>query len=530
MVSPKWSRWSAAGLCCLAFAYMASILRTHFGFPLDDSWIHQTVAQNLADTGVLGYFRGVHGSGSSSLMWTVLLWIKWAALAKVNPIVYCAVLNGIFLGGCGYLLKKLTEDDGLTGAEGWILALAPALNGNFVWFGMLGMEHVLFVLLSLVVIVEFFSKGRRAVWVASIAQGILTLTRPEGVALGALLLLFRRPAGRTWKAWGGVALGSIAGMLISMRVNWTATHTLLPLTMKGRQFLFLGTTHLLQMHRLSLIQEWGRRVMKAWVFDLYVWGHPWVELVATLSMIGLVFAAIEIVVLAYERRWRMVAVIAWAGLLDLIYLLVLPATGHGGRYQPLHVLLLLPLMFAGLYRTICWLGNRRSAHSRKRAMASVLAVMVISTVSTLSAWRKAAGLGIDQINEEHGVMAAWLAKNIPDEGSGKMAVFDIGKIGFGIHGQLMDLGGLTDPHYLPYLFEGRVTEYLDAHGIEYVVLPTDPDSPLFTRLIFRRRLPIMQELKTVCYSGRERWIVDSASEAAAPCQTAYRVEYHRNQG
>jgi hypothetical protein len=47
----------------LGFSVFAIVLRGHFGFPLDDSWIHQTVAHNLVNYHVLGFLRGTHSSG-----------------------------------------------------------------------------------------------------------------------------------------------------------------------------------------------------------------------------------------------------------------------------------------------------------------------------------------------------------------------------------------------------------------------------------------------------------------------------------
>jgi uncharacterized membrane protein len=60
MTTP-WHRRTPA-LCALtvliyvvAHSILGSALAHHFGFPLDDSWIHQSVARNLAQSGSLGY-------------------------------------------------------------------------------------------------------------------------------------------------------------------------------------------------------------------------------------------------------------------------------------------------------------------------------------------------------------------------------------------------------------------------------------------------------------------------------------------
>ena len=57
-------------------------------------------------------------------------------------------------------------------------------------------------------------------------------------------------------------------------------------------------------------------------------------------------------------------------------------------------------------------------------------------------------------------------------------MFYIGRIGYvrGTSGDphIIDLGGLTDPTYLAYLYGRQVPRYLASHDIHYIVLPVDP--------------------------------------------------------
>ena len=43
------------------------------GFPLDDAWIHQTYARNLAAAGRWEYVPGATSAGSTAPLWTLLL-------------------------------------------------------------------------------------------------------------------------------------------------------------------------------------------------------------------------------------------------------------------------------------------------------------------------------------------------------------------------------------------------------------------------------------------------------------------------
>jgi hypothetical protein len=65
-----------------------------------------------------------------------------------NPVIYCAVVDGLLVGTIGIGLCILEERDGFSELESRILALAPVLSGNFYSWAMIGMEHALFVALS----------------------------------------------------------------------------------------------------------------------------------------------------------------------------------------------------------------------------------------------------------------------------------------------------------------------------------------------------------------------------------------------
>src|SRR5436190_1677519 len=55
-------------------AYLAASRAGGFvGFPLDDAWIHQTYARNLASTGELAFVPGQPSAGSTAPLWTALL-------------------------------------------------------------------------------------------------------------------------------------------------------------------------------------------------------------------------------------------------------------------------------------------------------------------------------------------------------------------------------------------------------------------------------------------------------------------------
>jgi hypothetical protein len=163
--------------------------------------------------------------------------------------------------------------------------------------------------------------------------------------------------------------------------------------------------------------------------------------------------------------------VLWAILHYASYCFTLPATGHGGRYQPFVLLLFPGLMSIALFDLLQRLFGLVRVYSRtSQVMMRSLALFAMTAVTaiTLPRWSVALGDSIYDIDHCHLKMAEYLDANYP--AGTKMGVFDIGTIGYFSHIDLVDLGGLVDRNYLPYLISGRVPEYLEARGVHYVIL------------------------------------------------------------
>ena len=256
MAKPGAASRGPAVLCGLlylgAFLLLASVLPGHLGFPLDDSWIHQVVARNLAEFHVLGFNAGKLSSGSTSPLWTLILTLGWVVPPKLSPVTFSLLLSCLILFAIGFVLKRLTEEDGLPAGASWCLALAPAVSGNFLWFGMIGMEHLLFLLLSLMLIRAWYAPDTGRGVVLAVLCLLLVLTRPEGLFLVLLLFFVRGAAGRSMRDLLAAVGGAGCGMAILAVINWMTSGHLTPQTMKGRQFLAGGdrkSTRLNSSHR-----------------------------------------------------------------------------------------------------------------------------------------------------------------------------------------------------------------------------------------------------------------------------------------
>jgi hypothetical protein len=165
-------------------------------------------------------------------------------------------------------------------------------------------------------------------------------------------------------------------------------------------------------------------------------------------------------------RWRpnITLLLLWTAAQFAIYLTTFPAAGHGGRYQPLNLLLILPLLAVGLDRVFRSLRMPPSF-----AIGAVFLTIFVAGELSLQTWRQVTYVGIEHINNTEGQVALWLRLHVPD--SNHFAAFDIGRVSFEWGGQVIDLGGLVDPSYYHYLTAGRVPEYLQTRKVEYLMLP-----------------------------------------------------------
>jgi hypothetical protein len=531
--------WLSGPLLC-AFLYgvffltLASVLRHHFGFPLDDSWIHEVVARNLAQYRVLGFIPGTLSSGSSSLLWTLILALRVLLFPVLSPVIYCLIVSVLLLDGIGFLLKAMTQQDGLSPSASWCLALAPALSGNFLWFGLLGMEHLLFILLSLGVIAAWFAADKNASsplrLILPALCCLLVLTRPEGLFLMGLLPFFRSSSRRVFYNWVHAAAGAAVGALITAGVNWEISHQLTPLTMQGRggslEWANSGSPALKR--HLGFFGQTAARVLKLWDVSAgrLIFDGSRLIVAGLLLLFIAVLVALAIRRLRALKATRYLSICLWGLLIELLYFFFLPAVGHGGRYISLPLMLILPLVLFGFHELLSALLKNENF-----AWSGVIVAALVTAIVSIASWRSAAAAGIEQINTEHGVMAHWIVHHLPADAISqrRIAVFDIGRIGYQLHGNLIDLGGLVDYKLHPYLVSGHVADYLRQHGIEYIVLPVsaDPeDSGFATSLtIDPQHGARLTPIHTVCANSAVAQLAFTAFATATPCQRLFTIQY-----
>ena len=511
------------------------------GFPIDDAWIHQVVARTFAATGTLGYAPGQFGAGATSYLWAALLSTNYRWI-HADPVVFTLALNIALYLGTGAVLLAMALRDGLrerrvdsprlAAAEAVFVVGLASIGGNTIWFAFSGMEATLVVFLSVSAIAcatrrpSSGSSSALAMVGAAAAVAALALTRPETIALGPLLAWVchrsghpRRQTAALLGCWG-------AAVAVYLGANLIATGSALPATLGGRKWIWVGDS-----------EGWGLRLWDfacTWVMRLRNYSLGTSSDVALWISLGL--AVVAIVRLAQAGRRGLALTVSWAAIHLATYAVLLPAPGHGGRYQPLLPLMYLLLVGLGsialLEEIVAW-GERRVGRSCGWVGHGL-------EMASLVPWIALVLVGVRDWSHDHAKAVAHiratelglgpLVDALP--GEAKVASFDIGGIGFSSHRRILDIGGLSDPTTASLLRSGTIWTYLRDRRVDYVVIPEEYESTFPGSLNFGYRLHLVDNpaldlrLVRALETPRSTWVpAIHATAGSAPRQALYAIRY-----
>ncbi len=462
--------WLAACAVASASGYLwLAVWRGAVGFPLDDAWIHQVYARNLGLRGEFAFFAGVPSAGSTSPLWSLLLALgyflrldfhAWTYLLGIIFLVASASVGARLLR---FLIVRLTPHLTRFGALPVLGALFVIGEWHLAWSAVSGMEIPLFIFLTLILLERFYAGARP--WVVGGIAGLLALTRPEGIALAALVgggVAARALGGRgTWVAaaralvWFGLGCGIV--LAPDLWFNWTATGTLLPNTFYA----------------------------KAAEYAILFARAPWLARYAELLFTPFVGAQILLVpgvialgiVLARKREWLALIPLVWVLLLPALYAWRLPVTYQHGRYE-------MPVIpFIALYG----LWGTAELFTRIRSWVVRQTWAIALGVTLIAFWVIGAAQYVTDVAVVECEMvgtAKWIAANAPPPAM--IAAHDIGALGYFYPRPFLDLAGLVSPQVIPFIRdEDRLRDFLFARGATHVVVfpqwyPAFDADPRFT--------------------------------------------------
>lgn len=438
----------ALALASAILYLVSSALYYRTGFPLDDAWIHQTYARNLAWRGEWAFVPGQPSGGSTSPLWTMLLAIGY--WLRLPFFAWTYLLETVFLWGAAWLGEMLLRQMLPTYRPvfPWFGAFL-ALEWHLAWAAVSGMEIVFFVFLTLLVFLLLFS-ARSHFLVVGLLIGLLVWVRPDGLTLlgPALWVALFRPV--AWRERLGSVLFLLFGfaLLFSFYLlfNLHLTGAIWPNTFYAKQAEYAVYRQLPLLTRLG--QQFFQPMIGAGLFLL-----P-----------GVLWSLVQVI---RSRRWDWLAVPLWlAGFLTL-YALRLPVTYQHGRYA-MPVLPLFALL--GFFGWLWLAGHLKKIAWRWRATA-----LLTFWALTLAFWGRGAlayAQDVAVIESEMVKTAQWVAENLPP--GAVVAAHDIGALGYFTSCQLIDLAGLVSPEVIPFLRdEQALAEFLHRRGAQYLI--TFPD-------------------------------------------------------
>lgn len=446
-------RWIVAGLALIIAAVFLLIgnLQVEPGFPLDDAWIHQTYAKNLAQNGQWEYMPGVKSAGSTSPLWTMLLSLGFMVGMK-TPFLWTSILSAAMLVGIALVINEILQhffkDTPLVGMAGSLLVV---LDWHLLWSAGSGME-TLFYCLACVYIFWLLISGRYWGWLGAVC-GLIVWIRPDGITMigPVFLLMIVHIVSKKIKIRDGItfAIPFVALLLLYGWFNYSISGSIFPNTFYAKQVEYasvLQQPFFLRLGDILLVPIAG----------------------AGLFLIpGFVYSIVSSI---QKRNWWLISAVLWFFGYGMIYALRLPMVYQHGRY----LFPLVPVFYLigiigtpGLLAAIAKPKKRLSKYSR-------LFIVVLSVCSLIFAVSGKLALinDVKTIDQLMVKPALWIKDNTPEDAL--IAVHDIGAMGYFGERKIIDLAGLIQPELIPIIRdEQAIREYLEQSGADYLVVFQD---------------------------------------------------------
>lgn len=434
--------------------FLTSWITYHPGFPLDDAWIHQTYARNLALHGEWYFTPGNKSAGSTSPAWTAILAVGYLLAIKPLAWTYFAgwlVLTTLTIFGA-LTYKRLSS----AGSTWWFFAGGFLIfEWHLVWAAASGMETALAALFPLIILVIIYNTEnnllkdeiRYDLWIISgLLIGISIWIRPDGLSLvviPGILLVTQRNHPWAWRAIIYFVVGFMIPVLAYIAMNVLLGGGIWPNTYYAKQAEYEILRD--RSYLMRYLQQ-ARTLLIGPGFVLLP-GFLW-----------FVYASLK------DRLWLRVAGIIWILLFLGLYAWRLPVTYQHGRY----VMPVMPVFFlmgmAGLEALIGRL--RTNFHNIYSLGLSLILVGVISGFWLIGARTYALDVAI--IESEMVASSLWIRNNTDPEAV--IAAHDIGALGYFGERKIVDLAGLVSPEVIPYLRdEGELAKFIEKQNAEYLM-------------------------------------------------------------
>lgn len=448
--------WLVAAGAFAAFGSL-SLSQNGLAFPLDDAWIHQGYARNLAQNGEWAFIPGQPSAGGTSFLWVLILAL--GHFLGLSPVIWALLLGLGLLAGSAWLALRLAQRFlATTQLALWLIPLILLLEWHLVWAAFSGMETLLLGFLGLllfVLLAEIEQERRisqRAWLLPALILGAALATRPDGITLigpaAASLLLLK---GRWSEKWIPAALLVIVPLIIYApfaRLNLLASGSIWPNTLYAKQAEY------------ALLLEQG---LLGRLGDMAL---PLVTGVGALLIPGIIYFVYD---QFSKRRYAGPLFAVWVLGYIALFAARLPLAYQHGRYVIPVIPVFLVLSLLGSFILLERLPSRRVRFVAQSSF--VLASLAVSLVFFLLG-RQALREDVAFIETQMRAVADWIAEEMP--AGTHIAAHDIGALGYFAEPELYDLAGLVSPEVIPFIRdENLLAAYLDENEVEYLMIFPD---------------------------------------------------------
>ncbi|RMD85773.1 MAG: hypothetical protein D6808_04655 [Candidatus Dadabacteria bacterium] len=468
---------SLAGVCAL-FSVILIHQRNRLGFiglPLDDSWIHLSIARNFISGDGFGINPGRNLAASTAPLWTLF---EAIVMLIVRDPVWCGVVSGFLasLAGCLVLWRFFSPLNYplLFGFVSICYLLSDALT---VWGFPSGMEIPLLYafMFSLFWTYCFYPPLSMArLFLAPLLHGAVFMTRPEtGFLFGLTLISTAFAAVKAKKSPLKVASIQLCVFALSLLpyfwFNFETVGKPFPTTFYAKVslrhiglsglFLKLSWDSFVKVFALHPLQEYFRVIRYITLYHL-----PMVFF----SPLGALFLS--------KRR----DIYAGGGLMPSLGFLLFPLvvgvvsptsafSNAVHRYYAVYIPFIVILGSLGIYAAVELFG--------RKAFVFVLAVLLVfySAPRRFNAGLHELTRNVLTAKELYVDMAKWLSKNLPQESL--LAVNDIGAVSYYLRRPVIDIMGLASPEVWDYKkralrhrMESKLKGFLKKMRVDYLLV------------------------------------------------------------